>query len=50
MKHETPRGLAQFMKAAPGLGLTGEYLVHCFGDFDFENMLVPRAGHDLHRP
>jgi glyoxylase-like metal-dependent hydrolase (beta-lactamase superfamily II) len=37
MKHETPRGLAQFMKAAPGLGLTGEYLVHCFGDFDFEN-------------
>ncbi|HVE04495.1 MAG TPA: MBL fold metallo-hydrolase, partial [Rhizomicrobium sp.] len=36
MKHETPRGLAQFMKAAPGLGLTGEYLVHCFGDFDFD--------------
>jgi glyoxylase-like metal-dependent hydrolase (beta-lactamase superfamily II) len=36
MKHETPKGLAQFMKAAPGLGLTGEYLVHCFGDFDFE--------------
>jgi len=25
------------MKAAPGLGLTGEYLVHCFGDFDFEH-------------
>jgi glyoxylase-like metal-dependent hydrolase (beta-lactamase superfamily II) len=40
MKHETPRGLAQFMKAAPGLGLTGEYLVHCFGDFDFENCSV----------
>ncbi|HEY1710892.1 MAG TPA: MBL fold metallo-hydrolase [Rhizomicrobium sp.] len=37
MKHETPKGLAQFMKAAPGLGLTGEYLVHCFGDFDFEH-------------
>jgi glyoxylase-like metal-dependent hydrolase (beta-lactamase superfamily II) len=36
MKHETPRGLAQFMNAAPGLGLTGEYLIHCFGDFDFE--------------
>jgi cyclase len=36
MKHETPRGLAQFMKAAPSLGLTGEYLVHCFGDFDFD--------------
>ncbi|MEJ0043692.1 MAG: MBL fold metallo-hydrolase [Rhizomicrobium sp.] len=34
------RGLAQFMKAAPGLGLTGEYLVHCFGDFDFEHCSV----------
>jgi glyoxylase-like metal-dependent hydrolase (beta-lactamase superfamily II) len=40
MKHETPRGLAQFMKAAPGMGLTGEYLVHCFGDFDFDNCAV----------
>jgi len=36
MKHETPNGLAQFMKAAPSLGLTGEYLLHCFGDFDFD--------------
>lgn len=35
MKHETPAGLAQFMKAAPGLGLVGEYLVHCFGRFEF---------------
>ncbi|HJW40022.1 MAG TPA: MBL fold metallo-hydrolase [Rhizomicrobium sp.] len=40
MKHETPRGLAQFMKAAPGMGVTGEYLVHCFGDFDFDNCAV----------
>jgi glyoxylase-like metal-dependent hydrolase (beta-lactamase superfamily II) len=40
MKHETPKGLAQFMKAAPGLGLTGEYLVHCFGDFDFDACAV----------
>jgi len=40
MKHETPRGLAQFMKAAPGMGLTGEYLIHCFGDFDFDNCAV----------
>jgi glyoxylase-like metal-dependent hydrolase (beta-lactamase superfamily II) len=37
MKHETPQGLAQFMKVAPQMGLTGEYLVHCFGDFDFEH-------------
>ena len=35
MGRETPQGLAQFMKAAPGLGLIGEYLVHCFGRFDF---------------
>ena len=40
MKHEAPRGLAQFMKAAPKMGLTGEYLVHCFGDFDFDNCSV----------
>jgi cyclase len=40
MKHETPKGLAQFMKAAPGLGTTGEYLLHCFGDFDFDDCAV----------
>jgi cyclase len=40
MKHETPKDLAQFMKAAPGLGLTGEFLVHCFGDFDFDDCAV----------
>jgi len=36
MKHETPRGLAQLMKAAPQMGLTGEFFLHCFRDFDFE--------------
>lgn len=35
MAHEPPSLLEGFMKAAPGLGLTGEYLVHCFGRFDF---------------
>jgi glyoxylase-like metal-dependent hydrolase (beta-lactamase superfamily II) len=35
MGRETPQGLAHFMKAAPGLGLVGEYLTHCFGRFDF---------------
>jgi glyoxylase-like metal-dependent hydrolase (beta-lactamase superfamily II) len=40
MKHETPKGLAGFMKAAPGMGLAGEYLVHCFGDFDFDHCTV----------
>jgi cyclase len=38
MRRETPRGLAQFMKAAPGMGLVGEYLVHCFGTFDFDGV------------
>lgn len=35
MAHETPAMLAGMMKAAPNLGLTGEYLTHCFGAFDF---------------
>jgi cyclase len=35
MKHELPDRLAGFMQAAPQLGLTGEYLVHCFGRYDF---------------
>src|SRR5205807_1276063 len=35
MQRETPQGLAQFMKMAPGAGLVGEYLIHCFGHFDF---------------
>lgn len=38
MKRELPSLLAGFMKAAPNLGLTGEYLKHCFGAFDFEGI------------
>jgi len=38
MKREQPSLLANFMKAAPGLGLTGEYLMHCFGAFDFNGI------------
>lgn len=38
MKREQPTLLAGFLKAAPGLGLTGEYLMHCFGAFDFEGI------------
>jgi len=41
MKHEPPALLAQFMKAAPGMGPTGEYLMHCFGAFDF-NGITPK--------
>ncbi|HTP75558.1 MAG TPA: MBL fold metallo-hydrolase [Rhizomicrobium sp.] len=37
MKHETPGGLAQLMKAAPKMGLTGAFFLHCFSDFDFEH-------------
>jgi cyclase len=35
MAHENPNMLAGMMKAAPTLGLTGEYLVHCFGRYEF---------------
>jgi len=35
MAHETPDLLAGFLKAAPGMGLTGEFFLHCFGRFDF---------------
>ncbi len=35
MGHETPQMLAGLMKAAPGMGQTGEYFLHCFGRFDF---------------
>jgi len=35
MPHENAELLAGMMKAAPGMGLTGEFLVHCFAPFDF---------------
>jgi glyoxylase-like metal-dependent hydrolase (beta-lactamase superfamily II) len=35
MAHESPAMLAGLMKAAPGMGLTGEYFIHCFGRFEF---------------
>ena len=35
MTHERPEALAGMMKAAPNLGTTGEYLVHCFGRYEF---------------
>lgn len=35
MTHESPAVLASLMKAAPGMGLTGEFFIHCFGAFDF---------------
>ncbi|MBU6155977.1 MAG: MBL fold metallo-hydrolase [Alphaproteobacteria bacterium] len=38
MKREQPAMLAGFMKAAPGLGLMGDYFLHCFRAFDFEGI------------
>ncbi|HUO93173.1 MAG TPA: MBL fold metallo-hydrolase [Rhizomicrobium sp.] len=35
MAHERPEMLANMMKAAPNLGTTGDYLVHCFGRYEF---------------
>ncbi|MBL8782710.1 MAG: MBL fold metallo-hydrolase [Alphaproteobacteria bacterium] len=38
MKREQPALIANFMKAAPSMGLTGEYLMHCFGAFEFNGI------------
>jgi len=38
MSHESPALLAGMMKAAPTLGLTGEYLTHCFGRYEFDGI------------
>jgi glyoxylase-like metal-dependent hydrolase (beta-lactamase superfamily II) len=38
MKREQPAMLAGFIKAAPGLGLMGDYFLHCFQAFDFEGI------------
>jgi len=38
MTREQPALIANFMKAAPSMGLTGEYLMHCFGAFDFNGI------------
>jgi len=35
MAHESPAVLAGFQKQAPSLGQLGEYVLHCFGAFDF---------------
>lgn len=35
MKHEPPAMLAGYLQAAPQLGPLGDYLLHCFGRFDF---------------
>ena len=44
MRRETPHGLAQVMKAAPTLGLTGEYFLHCFARFDFDGVTTKHPG------
>jgi glyoxylase-like metal-dependent hydrolase (beta-lactamase superfamily II) len=38
MVHEPPAMLAGFMASAPKLGPLGEYLIHCFGRFDFNGI------------
>ncbi len=41
MKHEPPALVQGFLDAAPELGDLGEYLVSCFGPFDFKSV-TPR--------
>lgn len=38
MRREPPSLLQGFMKAAPQLGELGNYLVHCFGSFEFDGV------------
>lgn len=38
MSHETPQGLAALMKAAPNMGLSGEYFLHCFSRYEFDGI------------
>lgn len=40
MLHTPPDMLAQMMKAAPSMGDLGQYLLDCFGDFDFEGITL----------
>ena len=48
MTHETPEGLARLMKVAPGMGLTGEYFLHCFGRFEFDGIEQKLPDHTFH--
>ena len=48
MTHETPQGLAGLMKAAAGMGLTGEYFLHCFGRFEFDGIEQKLPDHTFH--
>ena len=42
MAHEGPSLLANMMQSTHTLGLTGDYLVHCFGRFDFTGITPKR--------
>jgi glyoxylase-like metal-dependent hydrolase (beta-lactamase superfamily II) len=38
MEHETPAMLHGFVQAAPGMGELGQFLLHCFGRFEFSGI------------
>ncbi len=38
MNEQPPEMLAQYIKMAPQMGELGEYMLHCFGGFDFEGV------------
>ena len=39
MAEFTPEMMAEIMRAAPEMGEAGEYLLHCFGAFDFDGIV-----------
>jgi len=40
MNEQPPAMLAEFLRAAPGMGEVGEFFLHCFGDFDFDGVTL----------
>jgi cyclase len=41
MAHESPATMTALMAAAPDMGITGDFFIHCFGDFEFEGINRP---------
>ena len=42
MRQDSPETMARLIRAAPNLGTTGEFLLYCFGDYDFDHC-TPRC-------
>jgi len=41
MAHESPESMTALLAAAPDMGVTGEFFLHCFGEFRFDGIQRP---------